>query len=93
MKIEETRLPGVLLISPKVFHDERGFFMETWKKSRFEEAGIDAAFNYKKVDHLIKEVGKHCPGGIDVYFKNVGGELEKCHEEMKYSLTRKLFFY
>ena len=44
MKIEETRLPGVLLISPKVFHDERGFFMETWKKSRFEEAGIDADF-------------------------------------------------
>ena len=39
-----------------------------------EEAGIDAAFNYKKVDHLITEVGKHCPGGIDVYFENVGGE-------------------
>jgi NADPH-dependent curcumin reductase CurA len=39
-----------------------------------EEAGIDAAFNYKKVDHLIAEVGKHCSGGIDVYFENVGGE-------------------
>ena len=39
-----------------------------------EEAGIDAAFNYKKVDYLIGEVGKHCPGGIDVYFENVGGD-------------------
>ena len=39
-----------------------------------EEAGIDAAFNYKKVDNLIAEVGKHCSGGIDVYFENVGGE-------------------
>ena len=37
------------------------------------EAGVDAVFNYKKVDDLIDEVGKHCPGGIDVYFENVGG--------------------
>ena len=37
------------------------------------EAGVDAIFNYKKVDDLIAEVGKHCPAGIDVYFENVGG--------------------
>jgi len=38
-----------------------------------EEAGVDAAFNYKKVDNVIAEVGKLCPKGIDVYFENVGG--------------------
>jgi len=38
------------------------------------EAGIDAAFNYKKVGHLTAELGKHCPDGIDVYFENVGGD-------------------
>jgi NADPH-dependent curcumin reductase CurA len=38
-----------------------------------EEAGVDAAFNYKKVDNVITEVGRHCPKGIDVYFENVGG--------------------
>jgi len=38
-----------------------------------EEAGVDAAFNYKKVDNVIAEVGKQCPKGIDVYFENVGG--------------------
>ncbi|MBW2410847.1 MAG: NADP-dependent oxidoreductase [Deltaproteobacteria bacterium] len=43
----------------------------SWLK---EEAGIDAAFNYKNVDHLITEVGRHCPQGVDVYFENVGGE-------------------
>jgi NADPH-dependent curcumin reductase CurA len=48
-----------------------------------EEAGIDAAFNYKKVDNLIAEVGRHCPGGIDVYFENVGGKhLEAALEHM-----------
>jgi NADPH-dependent curcumin reductase CurA len=38
-----------------------------------QEAGIDAAFNYKKVGDVIAEVGKQCPNGIDVYFENVGG--------------------
>jgi NADPH-dependent curcumin reductase CurA len=38
-----------------------------------EEAGIDAAFNYKKTDDIISEVGKLSPKGIDLYFENVGG--------------------
>ncbi len=38
-----------------------------------EEARVDAAFNYKKVDDLTVELGKYCPNGIDVYFENVGG--------------------
>ena len=47
------------------------------------EAGIDAAFNYKKVTDIIAEVGKHCPQGIDVYFENVGGaHLEAALEHM-----------
>ncbi|MEE8392413.1 MAG: NADP-dependent oxidoreductase, partial [Anaerolineae bacterium] len=39
-----------------------------------DEVGIDAAFNYKRVDRLTAELGKHCPDGLDVYFENVGGE-------------------
>ncbi len=38
-----------------------------------EEAGVDAAFNYKTVDNIIAAVGQYCPKGIDVYFENVGG--------------------
>jgi dTDP-4-dehydrorhamnose 3,5-epimerase len=37
----ETALPGVTIIEPKSFEDERGFFMETYKKSEFVAAGID----------------------------------------------------
>ncbi len=44
MQIIETSLASVLLIEPKVFGDERGFFMETWQKKFFEEAGIRAPF-------------------------------------------------
>jgi dTDP-4-dehydrorhamnose 3,5-epimerase len=35
MLISETDLPGVLLIEPKVFGDERGYFLETWSAERY----------------------------------------------------------
>ncbi|WP_114964218.1 dTDP-4-dehydrorhamnose 3,5-epimerase family protein [Vibrio cholerae] len=37
MKVIETDIPDVKIIEPKVFGDERGFFMETWNQKRFEE--------------------------------------------------------
>ncbi len=39
-----------------------------------DEAGADSAFNYKKVDDLTAELGRHCSNGIDIYFDNVGGK-------------------
>jgi dTDP-4-dehydrorhamnose 3,5-epimerase len=33
-------LPGVVLVEPRVFDDDRGFFMETYKRSEFAAAGI-----------------------------------------------------
>jgi dTDP-4-dehydrorhamnose 3,5-epimerase len=44
LQFSETSLPGVLLIDPDLFSDDRGFFMETYHAERFREAGIDAAF-------------------------------------------------
>jgi dTDP-4-dehydrorhamnose 3,5-epimerase len=38
--VEETTLPGVLLIQPDVFGDERGHFLETYRRERYAEAGI-----------------------------------------------------
>ena len=37
-------LPGVVLVEPRVFPDGRGFFMETYKKSHFDSAGIAGPF-------------------------------------------------
>jgi NADPH-dependent curcumin reductase CurA len=49
-----------------------------------EVAGVDAAFNYKGVNSMTAELGRHCPHGIDVYFENVGGaHLEAALEHMK----------
>ena len=44
MKIIPTAIPDVLLLEPKVFGDERGFFYESWNKRTFAEIGIDTDF-------------------------------------------------
>jgi len=44
MKFLETPIAGVVLVEPRVFGDERGFFMETWAAAKFQAAGVDATF-------------------------------------------------
>lgn len=44
MQIEKTDLPGVVIVTPRVFSDARGRFSEAWNRRAFEAAGIDAAF-------------------------------------------------
>ena len=44
MNVIETDLPGVVIIEPKVFGDERGFFMESWNGRRYEEVGLPGRF-------------------------------------------------
>ncbi len=44
MKIQQTALPGVLILEPKAFGDARGFFMETWNRRRYVEAGLPGEF-------------------------------------------------
>jgi dTDP-4-dehydrorhamnose 3,5-epimerase len=40
----ETAIPGVLILEPRVFGDERGFFMESWNAQTFAAIGLDHAF-------------------------------------------------
>jgi dTDP-4-dehydrorhamnose 3,5-epimerase len=44
MQPTSTLIPGVILLDPAVFEDERGYFMETYHLAKFREAGIDCAF-------------------------------------------------
>jgi len=54
MKIIETSLPGVLIVEPAVFRDPRGYFMETWRQSRYAEADIAAVFVQDNVSYSMK---------------------------------------
>jgi dTDP-4-dehydrorhamnose 3,5-epimerase len=44
MRVTPTELDGVLLIEPGVFEDERGFFLESYQRERYREAGIPFDF-------------------------------------------------
>ena len=43
-EFKRLEIPDVILIEPKIFKDERGFFMETYKKDEFEKVGITGEF-------------------------------------------------
>ncbi len=44
-EFKDTYLKGLVIIQPRIFADERGFFLETYKKSEFAAAGISGDFN------------------------------------------------
>jgi dTDP-4-dehydrorhamnose 3,5-epimerase len=44
MKFTPLDIPDVILVEPKVFGDERGFFMETWRQELFAQNGISEPF-------------------------------------------------
>lgn len=44
MEITKTAIDGVLIIEPRAFADDRGFFMETYNKERYLQSGVDGEF-------------------------------------------------
>lgn len=44
MQVEQTKLPGVYVLTPKRFGDERGFFSEVYNRDTFAGLGIDVTF-------------------------------------------------
>jgi dTDP-4-dehydrorhamnose 3,5-epimerase len=44
MEVIPTPIPDLLIVQPKVFADERGYFFESYNKKSFSEIGIDADF-------------------------------------------------
>ncbi|WP_421693094.1 dTDP-4-dehydrorhamnose 3,5-epimerase [Aestuariivirga sp.] len=44
MRIQQTELPGLLLLTPQRFGDARGYFEETWNKRGLSAAGLEAEF-------------------------------------------------
>jgi dTDP-4-dehydrorhamnose 3,5-epimerase len=44
MKIIETPIPGLLIIEPRVFADERGYFFESYSERKFALAGLSTGF-------------------------------------------------
>jgi dTDP-4-dehydrorhamnose 3,5-epimerase len=74
LNVRETSLPGVLLIEPEVFGDERGFFMETYRVDAFRAAGIPDTFvqdNHSRSAHGVLR-------GLHYQEPNAQGKLVRC---------------
>lgn len=56
MEIIKTDISGVLLIKPKIYKDLRGDFRETYRESRYQDAGIDCKFVQDNLVHSVKNV-------------------------------------
>ena len=44
IKVERCDIEGLCVITPTVFKDDRGYFVETYNKNDFTEAGLDMEF-------------------------------------------------
>lgn len=71
MKVQTTPLPGLLLIRPTVHRDGRGYFMETWQRDRYREAGLPEQF----VQDNESGSGRHILRGLHYQIGNPQGKL------------------
>ena len=56
MEIKEFEIEGVYEILPRVFEDERGYFLETYHEEKFKSIGIDSRFVQSNQSYSIKGV-------------------------------------
>jgi dTDP-4-dehydrorhamnose 3,5-epimerase len=71
VKIKQLTLPGVFLIEPKCFEDNRGYFMETYHQQKYQKAGIDQAFVQDNHSHSTRGVLR----GLHYQLKHPQGKL------------------
>jgi dTDP-4-dehydrorhamnose 3,5-epimerase len=71
MNVTETSLPGVLLIEPRVFRDDRGYFLETWSDAAFGPRGLPTTFLQDNLSYSAVGVLR----GLHYQFPTAQGKL------------------
>jgi dTDP-4-dehydrorhamnose 3,5-epimerase len=77
VEVLPTQLEGPILLQPKVFRDERGFFLETYRRSAFGEVGIDEEFVQDNHSRSARGIvrGMHFQPGMAKLIRCVRGEM------------------
>lgn len=79
MKVEQTKLDGVLLVTPQVFGDDRGFFMETYNREKAIEHGLPAEFvqdnHSKSTKGVLRGLHYQSPQWQGKLIRTVQGEI------------------
>ena len=76
MIVTETSLPGVLLVEPKVHGDARGFFVETYHRHRYHDAGMELEF----VQDNHSRSRRGTLRGLHAQLRRPQGKLLRCVE-------------
>ncbi|MDA9499493.1 dTDP-4-dehydrorhamnose 3,5-epimerase [Bradyrhizobium sp. CCBAU 11357] len=71
MNVVATELPEVLIVEPKLFGDQRGFFLETYQFQRYVEAGIHRPFVQDNMSRSARGVLR----GLHLQNPNTQGKL------------------
>jgi dTDP-4-dehydrorhamnose 3,5-epimerase len=71
LEIERLAIPDVLLLRPKVFGDQRGFFLESWNRQRFATLGVDRDF----VQDNHSRSARHTLRGLHYQLRKTQGKL------------------
>ena len=71
MNVIDTELPGVKIVEPKVFGDQRGFFTETWNRERYLAHGLPGDFVQDNLSYSSKGVLR----GLHFQHPNAQGKL------------------
>jgi dTDP-4-dehydrorhamnose 3,5-epimerase len=88
MNIVSTRLDGVLLIEPRVFGDQRGYFYETYQRERYAEAGITVEFVQDNISfsrqNTLRGLHYQHPGGQAKLVQVLEGEIFDVAVDVRY---------
>ncbi len=74
MNVDATPLPGVLVVTPRVFGDARGFFLETFHLEKYAKAGIPGPFVQDNWSHSSRNTLR----GLHFQNPNAQGKLVSC---------------
>jgi dTDP-4-dehydrorhamnose 3,5-epimerase len=71
MKVQSTQIPGVLIVEPTVFGDDRGFFLESFNEREMRNIGIDAHFVQDNHSRSQRNVLR----GLHYQIKSIPGQV------------------
>jgi len=71
VNVTPSAIPDVLVIEPRVFSDERGFFFESWNERTFAAAGLDATFVQDNHSRSVRNVLR----GLHYQIEHAQGKL------------------
>lgn len=88
MKVIDTGLDGVLIIEPQVFGDRRGYFLESFQRQRYAQAGIDVDFPQDNISfsvrHTLRGLHYQYPRGQAKLVQALKGKIYDVAVDIRY---------